>query len=657
MAGSSQRAAAQDVWSLPSIAGQSCNPCNLPSSGSDIIPICPGAASDVCLTEPNLNTFWSNTWQLDHFESDPPNSIDMANSTNPGACGQGQGGNTYTRHPAFLTPGLVALIAVYRSINLNIFTGHYDYTTRRLRFQVNDGDRGVQFGINPSSNLCAPPLTSITISRSYPNAEVQYYRIKLYDNTSQMLYNSGWQSGNFTNYTISSAQYTNFAAGQTYSISVEAKFGASTACNISPDIIYTKSANFTIAPKAVSAFNLTGGVLKLSKFYTVKLCEANTPINVVDVSTVPACSPITGVKFRYRPLLYEYINAPMINSSGAGNETQVFTPTANRTYNLSGIIGNSGTNFYSLEMQVQTAIGWSNWTTYQYLEIQPSPGTASVNFGFRGGTNADAYTPVTATSCTTNPEGELYTSPAGNSCSDADGWLGNGGTLNNPIWVGANYMTLSGFALSNVMGGMQSYRVEIWRETPTKMLVGQTTGGNVFPSGGIFINELYCHFSPTAPYNQFAFTDAMRPPGNGMAFDGHKFQAKLFVTDVCGKTWESDATKGFFKIIPNQPNWRLGGKSIYELDEIEAKLNTEKLVVYPNPATNQISIEFAAEKQCRGLLNIMSIDGKINKYSSVDIIVGRNSFEQNISDLPNGVYLVHLQQDDSSITQKFIKIN
>ncbi len=84
----------------------------------------------------------------------------------------------------------------------------------------------------------------------------------------------------------------------------------------------------------------------------------------------------------------------------------------------------------------------------------------------------------------------------------------------------------------------------------------------------------------------------------------------------------------------------------------EIKNNSFKINIYPNPATDQITIEFNASKQ-NALIEVRNVLGEI-LYSEK---LKSNTLSQsiNVSEFSNGVYFVTLQSDKQKVVAKFIK--
>jgi predicted outer membrane repeat protein len=80
--------------------------------------------------------------------------------------------------------------------------------------------------------------------------------------------------------------------------------------------------------------------------------------------------------------------------------------------------------------------------------------------------------------------------------------------------------------------------------------------------------------------------------------------------------------------------------------------------IFPNPANNYLNIEFGAAETGKCRLNILSILGHV-MYSDHNISLKSNqSLQINISDYPEGIYIIRFQTNQNTIFQKkIIKIN
>lgn len=75
--------------------------------------------------------------------------------------------------------------------------------------------------------------------------------------------------------------------------------------------------------------------------------------------------------------------------------------------------------------------------------------------------------------------------------------------------------------------------------------------------------------------------------------------------------------------------------------------------IHPNPTTGQLYIELNQSISEQAELTITNILGKSILFP-LSIPVSATSFELNLSDLPKGVYMIHLRLDDKFLTQKIV---
>ena len=87
----------------------------------------------------------------------------------------------------------------------------------------------------------------------------------------------------------------------------------------------------------------------------------------------------------------------------------------------------------------------------------------------------------------------------------------------------------------------------------------------------------------------------------------------------------------------------------------EVQINNETLNIYPNPATNQITIEFESLLQQNYLMEIRNILGQIVYSETMKNVSGKQAKNIDLSMIESGVYFVRLQGEKESISKKFIK--
>jgi hypothetical protein len=119
---------------------------------------------------------------------------------------------------------------------------------------------------------------------------------------------------------------------------------------------------------------------------------------------------------------------------------------------------------------------------------------------------------------------------------------------------------------------------------------------------------------------------------------------------VGGGTNNEEITYSFKDISPNS------GDNYYRLSQTDIDGNTESFSpiavtceskvenyhIYPNPTTNRIAVEFELEFYQGDDIELVIRDfkGSIVKSNSIDLNRGYNYFEVDLSDIPNGLYMV-----------------
>jgi hypothetical protein len=76
--------------------------------------------------------------------------------------------------------------------------------------------------------------------------------------------------------------------------------------------------------------------------------------------------------------------------------------------------------------------------------------------------------------------------------------------------------------------------------------------------------------------------------------------------------------------------------------------------VYPNPANDQINVNYSLENSSNLLLNIFAMDGSLVRSEDKGTAQGQGTIPVNISDLSAGIYFVQLQTETGSVTKKIV---
>jgi hypothetical protein len=77
---------------------------------------------------------------------------------------------------------------------------------------------------------------------------------------------------------------------------------------------------------------------------------------------------------------------------------------------------------------------------------------------------------------------------------------------------------------------------------------------------------------------------------------------------------------------------------------------------HPNPATNELVVKCYLEKEDKGSIDIISMEGKLVKtlMAKASIKAGYTPFQFSVSDLPSGMYQLRLRTSERVLTQKLV---
>ncbi len=85
-------------------------------------------------------------------------------------------------------------------------------------------------------------------------------------------------------------------------------------------------------------------------------------------------------------------------------------------------------------------------------------------------------------------------------------------------------------------------------------------------------------------------------------------------------------------------------------------IDNSDVVLYPNPAADNLSIAINAKESNKGQVNILDITGKILSSQNINLETGKNVINQNTSELPSGIYFVQVKCNESFVTKKLVVI-
>ena len=124
-------------------------------------------------------------------------------------------------------------------------------------------------------------------------------------------------------------------------------------------------------------------------------------------------------------------------------------------------------------------------------------------------------------------------------------------------------------------------------------------------------------------------------------------------------------TLNIYGCIPNYPNYFLGADTSSICDSLTSSITHNKLnfantlSIFPNPATTSITITANGIKGNKVTISIYNAIGNLIRKQSVQAYVGKVTLQENIKELPSGIYIVKLETDPEGsgelYTSKFVK--
>jgi hypothetical protein len=176
-----------------------------------------------------------------------------------------------------------------------------------------------------------------------------------------------------------------------------------------------------------------------------------------------------------------------------------------------------------------------------------------------------------------------------------------------------------------------------------------------FSASAGYVNPHSLAFSPTDGQPYVAYEDTLNSfKATVMTFNGTKW---VYVGNAgFSLGWTQSESLAFSP--SGQPYVAyedgMGGKAtVMKYDSVYVGINVpkeSKLLVYPNPASNQITIE-TSRTSTGSYLAILNIEGQ----QLITRQITEPKTQLDISNLPSGVYFVRLTNDKSVVTGKLIK--
>ena len=148
--------------------------------------------------------------------------------------------------------------------------------------------------------------------------------------------------------------------------------------------------------------------------------------------------------------------------------------------------------------------------------------------------------------------------------------------------------------------------------------------------------------SPEDVFNSYTDTD--------VPDDVKKYMVIIDKGDECVVTNKKANAGPFSQSLSNLEDNRLKGEEI-----MQTRMDLMELLVYPNPSSDMLNIEFSIEAMEHVNIEIYQLDGiKIETISSKILNPGKHSLKQNISSLLPGIYYLQLQTAKTAVIKKIV---
>jgi hypothetical protein len=105
-------------------------------------------------------------------------------------------------------------------------------------------------------------------------------------------------------------------------------------------------------------------------------------------------------------------------------------------------------------------------------------------------------------------------------------------------------------------------------------------------------------------------------------------------------------------VVTVGPTSGAGCRTMFEGNSVQSGSNTFN--IYPNPASDQVTILFTADKVESNTINLMDISGRIVFTTSIESVIGDNQFQLNLYDFAKGMYMVIIKNDDGMMQKRII---
>ena len=92
--------------------------------------------------------------------------------------------------------------------------------------------------------------------------------------------------------------------------------------------------------------------------------------------------------------------------------------------------------------------------------------------------------------------------------------------------------------------------------------------------------------------------------------------------------------------------------TIEEVQGLGEMIDDTKVILYPNPSTGTVNIEYETQKATSMKISVLDLVGKVLLQEDLYFEQGRTTHSMDLSSLPNGIYIVRYTNGDQSFTRK-----
>ena len=90
------------------------------------------------------------------------------------------------------------------------------------------------------------------------------------------------------------------------------------------------------------------------------------------------------------------------------------------------------------------------------------------------------------------------------------------------------------------------------------------------------------------------------------------------------------------------------------LDDANKTDLTSQFTVFPNPVNNTATLQLIANNNSQAKIVLTDLSGRTVSQQTISIYTGKNQTNIDTQTLPNGMYLVTIDYNDSRVTQKML---